>query len=70
MINPSSDKFISPSGLQAPDVSINLRDLVDSSTVYNSLSSSGKIRKNIRKFVAVESMGEKLDAELCIRALV
>jgi len=50
--------------------SINLGDLVDSSTVYNSLSSTGEVRKNIGKFVTVEPMGEKLDSELCIRALV
>ena len=70
MINPSSDKFVSPIRLQAPDVSINLGDLVDSSTVYNGLSSAGEVRKNIRKLVAVESMGQKLDGELCVRTLV
>jgi hypothetical protein len=70
VINPSSEKFVSPIRLQAPDISINLGDLVDSSTVYNSLSSGGEVRKNIRKFVAVESMGEKLDGELRIWTLV
>ena len=70
MINSSSDKLISPIRLQAPDVCINLGDLVDSSTVYNSFSSAGEVRKNIRKFVAVQSMGKKLDSELHIWTLV
>ena len=70
MINPSSDKFVSLIRLQAPDVSINLGDLVDSAAMYNSLSSTGEVWKYVRKLVAIESMGKELDGELHIRTLV
>jgi len=69
-MKPSSDKFVSHIWLQALDKTINLRGLVDSPAVYNSLSSAGEIRKNVGKLVAIESMGEKLDSKLCIQMFV
>jgi len=55
---------------QAPDVSKNLGDLIDSSAVNDSLSSTGKVWKNVRKLVAVEPVGEKLYSELHIQTLI
>jgi hypothetical protein len=70
VINPSSNKFVSTIRLQAPDVSKNLGDLIDSPAVNNSLSSAGEVRKNIRELVAVEPVGQKLDSELRIWTFV
>jgi len=70
MINSSLDELVGPIGLHPPDERKDLRDLVDSSAVYNSLSSTGKIWKNIRKIVAIESMGEEMDGKLCVWVLI
>jgi len=70
VINPSSNKFVSTIRLQVPDVSKNLGDLIDSLAVNDSLSSTGKVQKNVGKLVTVEPMGEKLYSELCIQTLV
>ena len=70
VIDPSSDEFVCACRLYPPDVSEDLRDLVDSSAVYNSFTSACKVWKNIGKLVAIESMSEELDGKLCIRTLV
>ena len=70
MVNSSSTELINPIWLKTPYIRIYTRDLVDSSAVYDSLPSTGQVRKQIRKFVAVESVTEKLDAKLCIWTLI
>ena len=70
MINLSSNRLVGLIRLQTPDVGINLGDLVDCSAVYNSLPSAGKVWKKIGKLVAIEPMGEKLYAKMCIWTLI
>lgn len=67
MINLSSNKFVSPIRLQVPDICKNMGDLIDSSAVDYSLSSTGEVWKNVKK---LEPVGEKLDSKLCIRTLI
>ena len=70
MINASSVELISPVWLKTPYVSIYVGDLVNSPAVYDGLSTAGQVRKQIRKFVAIKSASEELDAKLCILVLV
>jgi hypothetical protein len=46
------------------------QDLLKGLTVYNRLSSAGQVRKQIWKLVAIHAMGQELESELRIWALI
>ena len=70
MVNTSSYELVSPIWLSLPEVSVYVQDLLKGLAVYNRLSSTGQVRKQIWKLVAIHAMGQELESELRIWALI